>query len=343
MEAAQGAVGNIVKKDSLTEAIEVKKPSSSQFTEAVKDIAFGSAAGIVGKFIEYPFDTVKVRLQSQPDHLPLRYRGPLDCFQQSFRQDGFLGLYRGISAPLAGAAIEISSMFLSYRLTQNALQATIYPSTEPLPISALVACGGAAGAFTSYVLTPIELIKCKMQVPSKQSSAVHRAPGPLTLIASVYKHEGLRGFWRGQLGTLIRETGGSAAWFGSYESMSTLFRHLAGSPSQLSRVLSDDNTPLETPSPLPVYQQMLAGAVAGMSYNFLFYPADTIKSVMQTEEIGSATPVGKKKTFLSVGRAMWTQQGFKGLYRGCGITVGRSAPSSAFIFTVYEGLKETFS
>lgn len=84
-----------------------------QGLEALRDIVYGSTAGIVGKFIEYPFDTVKVRLQSQPDVLPLRYTGPLDCFRQSFKQDGFAGLYRGISAPLVGAAVETSSLFFS--------------------------------------------------------------------------------------------------------------------------------------------------------------------------------------------------------------------------------------
>lgn len=86
---------------------------TDQGKEALKDIVFGSAAGMVGKYIEYPFDTVKVRLQSQPDHLPLRYAGPLDCFKQSLRNDGFLGIYRGISAPLVGAAVETSSLFFS--------------------------------------------------------------------------------------------------------------------------------------------------------------------------------------------------------------------------------------
>jgi len=84
-----------------------------QGKEAVKDILFGSTAGIVGKFIEYPFDTVKVRLQSQPDGLPPQYKGPIDCFRQSWRADGVAGLYRGISAPLVGAAVETSSLFFS--------------------------------------------------------------------------------------------------------------------------------------------------------------------------------------------------------------------------------------
>lgn len=90
--------------------------TSGQGEEALKDVVCGSLAGIVGKYIEYPFDTVKVRLQSQPATLPLRYNGPLDCFKKSLQRDGFLGIYRGISAPLVGAAVETSSLFFSVRL-----------------------------------------------------------------------------------------------------------------------------------------------------------------------------------------------------------------------------------
>lgn len=87
--------------------------AGGQAEEALKDVVCGSVAGIIGKYIEYPFDTVKVRLQSQPDTLPLRYNGPLDCFKKSLQRDGFLGIYRGISAPLVGAAVETSSLFFS--------------------------------------------------------------------------------------------------------------------------------------------------------------------------------------------------------------------------------------
>lgn len=95
------------------EAVKTSEKAKEGAKEALKDICFGSLAGIAGKFVEYPFDTVKVRLQSQPDHLPLRYTGPVDCFRQSLAQDGFLGIYRGISAPLFGAAVETSSLFFS--------------------------------------------------------------------------------------------------------------------------------------------------------------------------------------------------------------------------------------
>jgi ornithine carrier protein len=85
---------------------------------------------------------------------------------------------------------------------------------------------------------------------------------------------------------------------------------------------------------------MLAGAAAGVSYNFIFYPADTIKSRMQTEEISVLSSANR--SFWSVGKSVWQHEGLKGLYRGCGITVARSAPSSAFIFSIYEGLSHYF-
>ena len=92
---------------------------------------------------------------------------------------------------------------------------------------------------------------------------------------------------------------------------------------------------------LAIWQQMLAGAAAGMSYNFIFYPADTIKSRMQTEELAGLSG-GPRRNFWSVGKTLWRQQGARGLYRGCGITVARAAPSSAFIFAVYERLRSWF-
>lgn len=304
-------------------------------------------AGIVGKYIEYPFDTVKVRLQSQPDHLPLRYTGPLDCFRQSIRAEGLIGMYRGISAPLVGAALETSSLFLFERLGRATLVwSGLYSRDAQLSLPALWFTGAFSGVFTSFILTPVELVKCKIQVPAEaipsaassstaKTKTVYRRP--LSVIREVYRYGGLGGFWHGQVGTLIREAGGCAAWFGSKETSSKLLREYNiraakakanTTPSDLTSLAND---------PLPLWQQALAGASAGMSYNFLFFPADTVKSRMQTSPLGG--PATLRRTFWDEARALYKQAGIRGFYRGCGITVARSAPSSAFIFMVFDGLK----
>lgn len=303
-----------------------------QGIEALKDIVFGSTAGILGKYVEYPFDTVKVRLQSQ-SNVPgaPRLTGPLDAFKAAFRspEGPVRSLYTGISAPLLGAAVETSSLFFSYRIAQEFWVAAS-PSLQEekdlnngkveLPFTALLLCGAASGAFTSLALTPIELVKCKMQVPGENRTS----RGPVSIIKSVFRSQGILGFWHGQLGTLIRETGGSAAWFGSYEGVKLLFKHTDHSIQSVDEV--------------KVWQQMLGGAAAGMAYNFVFYPADTIKSRMQTEDASKA-----RGTFMTVGKDLWHQQGLRGFYRGCGITVFRAAPSSAIIFSIYETLRRTFA
>lgn len=327
--------------------------AKAQANEALQDILFGSIAGIIGKTVEYPFDTVKVRLQSQPDHLPLRYTGPLDCFRQSIRTDGFRGLYRGVSAPFAGAAAETACLFFSYRVAQDMLISSgVAKDKDGLGLGGLITAGAMSGGVTSLILTPIELVKCRMQVPlqstvdptlPRNAGLVTRSLSPLAVIADVWRREGVKGFWRGQMGTFLRETGGTAAWFGAYEASTMFFRQRLGRKQGIASIAKE--TPQDDVK-LPLPQQLLSGALAGMSYNFLFYPADTIKSKIQTGELngtaGAAGGANRQQTFMQVGRELWRSHGWKGLYRGCGITVARSAPSSALIFTVVEELKRIF-
>ncbi|KAI1266006.1 amino acid transporter arg-13 [Xylariaceae sp. FL1019] len=317
---------------STTMTVPAAARERSSAMEAIEDIVYGSFAGIVGKYIEYPFDTVKVRLQSQPDHLPLRYTGPLDCFRQSIKADGIQGLYRGISAPLFGAAAETSSVFFFERMGREAVYGSGYCSRDRvLPLSALWFTGAFSGAFTSVVLTPIELVKCKVQVPASVDGQAPKVPSVMSVIRDVYKHEGIKGFWHGQMGTFLREAGGCAAWFGSKETATKMF-YL----SNQSSVTSQQEKDALATEALPLWQQAVAGASAGMSYNFLFFPADTVKSRMQTSPVGGTK---QNRTFMQESKALWNQHGLRGFYRGCGITVLRSAPSSAFIFIVYDGLK----
>ncbi|KAF3938540.1 Mitoferrin-2A [Dactylella cylindrospora] len=312
---------------------------------------------MVGKVIEYPFDTVKVRLQTQN-----QFKGPLDCFAQGLKNDGITGLYRGIAPPMVGAAAENAGLFFSYTISQNFFRKLIYSDYHPdekLPMPALLACGAISGASCSLILTPIELIKCKMQVQavshetaarstggSSMSAAIPaggrayttssaavgtlarpRYAGPIALISEVIKVYGIRGMWHGQMGTFLRETGGSAVWFGAYEYVSLTFRKMGG----IGGAPKDGNTAGE---------MMVAGACAGVSYNAVLFPADTIKSRMQTAAVGA---IGQKQQgFLATGTEIYRAGGVAALYRGCGITVLRSAPASAVIFLVYESLKANF-
>ncbi|KAF9586707.1 hypothetical protein BGW38_008630 [Lunasporangiospora selenospora] len=362
--------------DLAATAHESSKVSISDKNEqSLKDLAFGSIAGVAGKFVEFPFDTIKVRLQTQPLDHPI-FKGPFDCFRQTVRNEGFLGLYNGLSSPLVGAMLENAVLFVGYRRAQDMLREFVavpdQESGEPAPLSIPMLClsGAISGVFASLVLTPVELVKCKLQVqqighlytkdsPSHGKRAVAAVAsvgrsasipvkalhsGPLSVIRHIYTRNGLRGFYHGHFPTFLRETGGGAAWFGSYEAICRILiarEQARAEPGQ--RVTKSDLRPT---------QLMFAGALSGMAYNFILFPADCIKSHMQTEDVLRQKDVGSsskglqgavKRGFTATGQEIFRSEGIRGLYRGCGITVARSAPSSAIIFMTYELLSRRFA
>lgn len=326
------------------DALELSR-SHDVATRAFKDITFGSIAGMVSKVFEHPFDLTKVRLQSQLLESTARFDGPIDCLVKTWRNEGIPGLYRGLPAPIVGAMAENASLFLSYNEFQNLIRWTLsQPISQPLSLSQLALAGAGAGAVTSFLLTPIELVKCKMQVqmlaPQPDGAlapSIRKLPGPIGVLTSVIRTTGFRGLWLGHTGTFIREGGGTAAWFATKE--------FVASQLVARRQRSTKNTPRGGVKPtLFLWESALSGACAGAAFNLSLFPADTVKSAMQTEEElrprarGRSAPSTFWGTFVNIYRA----RGFRGLYAGCGITVARSIPSSGLIFLIYDGLCRKF-
>lgn len=166
-----------------------------------------------------------------------------------------------------------------------------------------------------------------------------KLPGVIKLTQSILSTDGVRGLWLGHTGTILRETGGCAAWFVSKEWFA---RKLV--ERRLGKMSCSNVTLLS-------WESGLSGAAAGAVGALVCYPADTVKSAIQTEEdllkssgiISNARDAHKRNTFTNTFRRMWVMHGLKGLYAGCGMTVARAVPSSGIIFVVYDGLSAKFS
>ncbi|KAI7858882.1 mitochondrial carrier domain-containing protein [Circinella umbellata] len=304
---------------------------------------------MVGKFVEYPFDTIKVRLQTQPLDRPY-FNGPWHCFKCTIKQEGLRGLFTGMASPMVGSMVENAALFVGYRQVQRLIREYSATAEERVAMSQmaeadlpqlslpqLVLAGTASGAMASFVLTPVELVKCKLQVQLAESTGAAiagnqnittrsiRYRGPMHVISYTLKNQGLSGFYRGYLATLIREAGGGAFWFGVYEYACAVMMRRRNTTNKKD---------------LSAAELMLAGGLGGAGYNLSFYPVDVIKSHMQTDQelLGSARP----RSFIQTTREVYAGAGIKGFYRGCGITVARSLPTSAIIFLTYETLSDYF-
>lgn len=211
-----------------------------------------------------------------------------------------------MSSPMLGAMLENAILFVGYRQIQRAIRAYSHTQLEdPLSLNQLVVAGAIAGTVVSFVLTPVELIKCRLQVHQTVDKPRH-------LIQQIYKRQGIPGFYRGFIPTCVRETGGSAFWFGAYE-------------YACSWMLMADNKQ-RTKKDLTAAELMLAGACGGIAYNISFFPVDVIKSRMQ---------ITNGRSFGEIAKEIYQGAGIKGFYRGCGMTAAKSAPANAIIFMTY--------
>ncbi|KAJ3236611.1 hypothetical protein HDU78_004501 [Chytriomyces hyalinus] len=306
--------------------------ANTQELTVLADLTFGSIAGVASKLIEHPADTVKTVMQTQTIKNPRSSSqsiGTIECCKTIMRQEGPRGFFKGLSAQLFGAMLETSAVFLMYNNAQTAVRlVSNKPANVSLSTAELTACGFLSGTGISFLLTPIELVKCKLQVQAvpivpKRVSLHPLHPFLLNIATSrahTIKTEGLRGLFRGHSATFWRESIGTGVWFGAYEHACAQIR------ARGNRASNDE---------LRSSELVGAGAISGMVASWVCFPADAVKTRMQTADTGSA-----KLGFVSAAESIWKKQGVMGFYTGSAITIARSGVSSAVIFLTYESLKK---
>jgi hypothetical protein len=284
-------------------------------SDAVGDLVSGTVAGISSKIVEYPFDTIKVRLQGE-NH---PYRGAIDCFRRIASEEGLRGFYSGITAPIAGAAFENAGAFLFYGRSTAYIRGFLdVKPAEPTPLPGVFVAGASAGLATGTVLTPVELLKCRVQVEQQRAAMEKRAPvyrGVLDCAVKTAKADGIRSaLFTGYSASMAREIPGSALWFGSYEVV----------------LLYVFTPPGKSKESCPWYAFPLSGVVGGLCYWSAIFPVDTIKTRIQ------ADPAYRGMGIAHAARTMIQRQGVGALYSGFLVTLMRAFPSNACIFGAYE-------
>lgn len=98
--------------------------------DSLNEIFLGSVSGACGKLIEYPFDTIKVRLQYSQSLDNQLYNSTFHAIKQTFLNEGIVnGFYKGLKIPLMGAALEASCLFFSYNIAQDFIKLALQGNT----------------------------------------------------------------------------------------------------------------------------------------------------------------------------------------------------------------------
>lgn len=266
------------------------------------DFAAGCLGGCAGVIVGHPFDTIKVRLQTQDGSSP-KYRGSYDCFKTIVRTESVRGLYRGVTSPMAGVSFINAIAFGVYGNVQRLL------GTPDSTVSHFVS-GAAAGAVQSLVGSPIELAKTRLQVQGLGSKGVVYS-GPVDCIRRVHRAEGPRGVFRGLGSTFLRDTPAFGVYFAFYEYM-------------VRKASSDNSNPSN-------FRLAMAGGLAGVFSWLVSYPCDVVKSRLQVDGMDGPK---RYKGFVDCAVQSYKKEGVVCFTRGLNSTLLRAFPTNAAIFVV---------
>lgn len=288
--------------------------------QAVIDLSAGAIGGTACVFSGQPLDTAKVKMQT----FPSLYRGFVHCFLATYRQDGLRGLYQGTTPALMANIAENSVLFMSYGFCQEAVRMLSgAPGGAALSDMQKACAGSVASIFSSLVLCPTELVKCRLQAMHEMEASGKITTGQKntlwSVMRSVLRNEGPLGFFQGLTTTIAREVPGYFCFFGAYELSRSAFAEYMGKSK-------DD---------IGVVPIMFSGGFGGACLWLVVYPMDCIKSRIQVLSM-TGRQAGFFKTFMGVMRT----EGVKVLYSGLTPTMIRTFPANGALFLAYEASRK---
>ncbi|KAL2023705.1 hypothetical protein VTK56DRAFT_1419 [Thermocarpiscus australiensis] len=291
---------------------------SSGAVQTAKDLFSGAAGGIAQVLIGQPFDIVKVRLQTTT-----AYPSAAAAAASIWRNEGPLAFYKGTLTPLLGIGACVSIQFGAFHWARRAFEqrrthGNGNGNNSQLTYGQYYAAGAFAGVANSVISGPIEHVRIRLQT-QPHGAAARLYAGPWDCARKLGRQGGglVRGLYRGEAVTVLREAQAYGVWFLAFE-------WLMNADAARNKVERKE---------IPSYKVAFYGGLAGEALWLGSYPFDVVKSKMQTDGFGAEQ---RYRTMRDCFRQTWRAEGMRGFWKGIGPTLLRAMPVSAGTFAVVE-------
>ena len=181
-------------------------------------------------------------------------------------------------------------------------------------------CGGIAGLINCILVTPSELIKCRLQILSSPSQNSNKHI--YDMIFKILKEENFKGLYKGNVATILREIPAYAFQFGGYSYAKKFF-----AKSENKKVEELYNSRL-----------MICGAIGGYFCWQFSYPQDMVKTLIQTQNFHFKARL-YDGGFYECCKFIYRKYGYMGFWRGFLPCSLRALLSNAVLFLTYENIK----
>ncbi|KAI8065681.1 mitochondrial carrier domain-containing protein [Gongronella butleri] len=303
-----------------------------------------SVAALTARVCTHPIDTIKTRLQADAGG-----RSASQSYRQWFSHtilassslssppktsDIVRRLYRGLPVTLLFSVPALSVYLSCYESTKAYLSRHGYAASDHFVNH--MAAGAAAETIAGFCFTPMEVLKNQLQTATTTATSAIKDPASpsssstLTLARTIYRQEGIVGFFRGYWMGLVVFLPHTMIYFTTYEQMKKRMTRRA-------RQLTQDQAAYG--SQLPWTRYLVCSSVASLVSSALSAPLDIIKTRWQvsSSEQGAAFRVGP----VQIAKHMWHHEGqWRGFTKGLVARVVWAMPTTAISMTVFELLKD---
>jgi len=285
---------------------------------------FGGLSGCAAACVTNPVDVVKTRLQLQGElaaksYATERYHGFFDGTLKLAKEEGIVGLNRGLGASLLREAIYSTIRLGLYDVFKVVLGEKDPKST---PFWKKLLAGATSGAIGAAISTPTDLVKVRMQaqgIPGNPTAFAYR--NVFTGLYSIYHKEGIRGLYKGVWPNTERAAILTATQLASYDHIKqTILK---------TKLIEHDGLILHFTASIG------AGFVCALSTS----PVDVIKTRLMNQPV-DANGKGKlyDNSFHCLVQIIKTE-GPQGLFKGFIPNWMRLGPHTIVCFIVYEQLR----
>ncbi|KAK7039178.1 hypothetical protein VNI00_010082 [Paramarasmius palmivorus] len=182
---------------------------------APRSLVAGLGAGMTEAiFAVTPSETIKTKLIDDAHRPNPQYRGLVHGTVSIVRQEGILGIYRGLFPVMMRQGANSAVRFTTYSTLKQFVQGTARPG-QTLPSAITFGIGAIAGLVTVYTTMPLDVVKTRMQsleARSQYRNSFHCA-------YRIFTEEGVLRFWTGTTPRLARLVLSGGIVFTAYENI----------------------------------------------------------------------------------------------------------------------------